>query len=115
MKRINLSAVVVLASSLVAAPAMFAAPAHISTPVHAMFSKSKMVKFTLRNDSTSEVDLEIDDASKKVVALAPGKKVDLNLAEGTRIVASNDTPNHATGSLIEQVVSSHGGATISIH
>ena len=59
-----------------------------------------------------QVDLKIGE---KVVPLAPGKTVDLNLPEGTRIVADNDTPNHASGTLIEQVISSHGGATISIH
>lgn len=112
MKRVHLSTVVVLASTLVAAPAVYAAPANVFSPVHAMFSKTKNIKFTLRNDTATEVDLKIGE---KVVPLAPGKTVDLALPEGTRIVANNDTPNHATGSLIEQVISSHSGATISIH
>jgi hypothetical protein len=112
MKRTNLFTVAVLASAIVAAPAVYAAPANIPMPIHAMFSKTKMIKLSLRNDTKSEMDLKIGD---KVVPLAPGKTLDLSLPAGTRILANNDTPNHASGSLIEEVVSEHNGATISIH
>jgi hypothetical protein len=106
------AAVAVVATSLLAVPAVYAAPAAISSPIHAMFSKTKMVKLSLRNDSGAAIDVKVGD---KVMTLAPGKPVDLSLPVGTRIVATTATPNHEAGSLIEEVVSEHNGATISIH
>jgi hypothetical protein len=112
MKRYNRFAVVAaIATSLLTAPAVYAAPAAISSPIHAMFSKTKLVKLSLRNDSGSAMDVKVGD---KVVTLAPGKPVDLSLPVGTRIVANTATPSHEAGSLIEEVVSEHNGATISI-
>jgi hypothetical protein len=112
MNRNNRFTVLALvASSLLAVPAVYAAPASISSPVHAMFSKTKLVKITLRNDSATAIDVKVED---KVVTLAPGKPVDFSLPVGTRILANTATPNHEAGSVIEQVVSDHNGATISI-
>jgi hypothetical protein len=42
------------------------------------------------------------------------KPVSLNLEVGTRIVANSATPNHPVGSLIEEVIRDHNGATIII-
>jgi hypothetical protein len=112
MKQHNrLNGVTIVVLSLLAAPAIYAAPAAISSPVHAMFSKTKLVKLSLRNDSGTAMDVKVGD---KVVTLAPGKPVDLSLPVGTRIVATTATPNHEAGSLIEEVVSEHNGVTISI-
>ncbi len=79
-----------------------------------MFSKTKSttVKLNLRNDSGSAMEIKVGD---QVMTLDPGKPITLNLPVGTRIVANSATPNHAVGSLIEEVVSDHNGATISIH
>ena len=78
-----------------------------------MFGKSKIsnVKFSIRNDSGARIEVKIED---KVMSLEPGKLVDLNLPVGTRILANTDTPNHAAGSLIEEVTKSHSGATIAV-
>jgi hypothetical protein len=85
MKQHNrLTVVTIVALSLLAAPAIYAAPAAISSPVHAMFSKTKLVKLSLRNDSGTAMDVKVGD---KVVTLDPGKPVDLSLPVGTRIVA----------------------------
>jgi hypothetical protein len=113
MKGFNRLAVVVVATSLLAAPAVYAAPASISSPVHAMFAKTKSttVKLSLRNDSGSAMEVKVGD---KVMTLDPGKPVTLNLEVGTRIVANSTTPNHPEGSLIEEVISDHNGATIVI-
>ncbi|WP_158790902.1 hypothetical protein [Granulicella sp. L60] len=113
MNRINRLAVAVIATSLLAVPSVYAAPASISSPIHAMFGRSKttMVKLSLRNDSGKPMDVKIGD---KVMTLDPGKPVDLDLPVGTRIIASTATPNHEVGSVIEEVVSSHSGATIAI-
>jgi hypothetical protein len=112
MKRYNrFTAVAIVATSLLAAPAVYAAPASISSPVHAMFSKTKLVKFSLRNDSNAAIDVKVGD---KVVTLAPGKPVDFSLPVGTRILANSATANHEAGSVIEEVISDHNGAIISI-
>jgi hypothetical protein len=113
MKRLNRLTIAVVASSLLAAPAVYAAPASISSPVHAMFGKTKTstVKLSLRNDSGAPMEVKVGD---KVMTLDPGKPVSLNLEVGTRIVANSATPNHPAGSLIEEVISDHNGATIII-
>jgi hypothetical protein len=113
MKGLNRLTIAVIATSLVAAPAVYAAPASISSPVHAMFARTKSttVKLSLRNDSGSAMEVKVGD---KVMTLDPGKPVSLTLEVGTRIVANTATPNHAAGSLIEEVVSDHNGATIII-
>ncbi len=113
MKRHNLVTVAVVATSLFAAPAIYATPASISSPVHAMFGKTKTgtVKLNLRNDSGAPLEVLVGD---KPMTLAPGKLVALDVPVGTRIVANSATPNHATGSLIEEVIKEHNGATIAI-
>jgi hypothetical protein len=113
MKRHNLLTVAVVATSLCAVPAMYAAPASISSPVHAMFGKTKTnnVKLNLRNDTTSSLQILVGD---KPMTLEPGKLVNLEVPVGTRIVANSATPNHAVGSLIEEVIKDHSGATIAI-
>jgi len=113
MKHLNRLTIAVVATSLLAAPAVYAAPASISSPIHAMFSKTKSttVKLNLRNDSGAAMEVKVGD---KVITLDPGKPVTLNLEVGTRIIANTATPNHAAGSLIEEVISDHNGATIII-
>jgi hypothetical protein len=110
LKRLTIAAV---ATSLLAVPALYAAPVSISSPVHAMFAKTKSatVKLSLRNDSGSAMEVKVGD---KVMTLDPGKPITLNLEVGTRIVANSTTPNHPAGSLIEEVISDHNGATIII-
>ncbi len=113
MKYLKRLTITVVGTSLLAAPAVYAAPASISSPVHAMFSKTKSttVKLSLRNDTGSAMEVKVGD---KVMTLDPGKPVTLNLEVGTRIVANSATPNHAVGSIIEDVTSDHNGATIVI-
>ena len=111
MNYITRFAVAVAATAVLATPAVYAAPLSITPSVHAMFGKAKTanVKFSIRNESGSPLEVKIDD---KVMTLDPGKPVDLNLPVGTRIIANTATPNHATGSLIEEVSKEHAGATI---
>jgi hypothetical protein len=113
MKFFNRLTLAVVTTSLLAAPAVYAAPASISSPVHAMFSKSKTstVKLSLRNDTGSAMEVKVGD---KVMTLDPGKPVNLDLEVGTRIVANTATPNHTVGSIIEEVIKDHNGATIVI-
>jgi hypothetical protein len=113
MKGFNRLTVAVVTTTLLAAPAVYAAPLSVSSPVHAMFAKTKSttVKLSLRNDSGSPMEVKVGD---KVMTLDPGKPVNLNLEVGTRIVANSTTPNHPAGSLIEEVIKDHNGATIVI-
>lgn len=113
MNRLNRLTIAVVTTSLLATPAVYAVPASFSSPVHAMFAKTKSttVKLNLRNDSGSPMEVKVGD---KVMTLDPGKPVSLNLEVGTRIVANSATPNHAVGSLIEEVIRDHNGATIII-
>src|ERR1700757_1271836 len=113
MKGFNRLTIAVVTTSLLAAPAVYAAPASFSSPVHAMFAKAKSttVKLSLRNDSGSAMEVMVGD---KVMTLDPGKPVTLNLEVGTRILANSTTPNRRAGSLIEEVISDHNGATIII-
>jgi hypothetical protein len=114
MNSFNRLTFAVVAIFLLAAPTVYAAPASISSPVHAMFSKTKseMVKFNLRNDSGSAMEVKVGD---EVMTLVPGKPVSLKLPVGTRIVAVTATQKSAAGSIIEEVIKQHDGATIVIH
>jgi hypothetical protein len=112
MKGLNRLTLAVVATSLLAAPAVYAAPASISSPVHAMFEKTSMVKLNLRNDSGTAMEVKVGD---KVMTLDPGKPVSLKLEVGTRIVANTATAKYPAGSLIEEVIKDHNGATIVIH
>jgi len=113
MKGFNRLTTAVVATSLLAVPAVYAAPLGISSPVYSMFARTKSttVKLSLRNDSGSAMEVKVGD---KVMTLDPGKQVTLSLEVGTRIVANSNTPNHPAGSLIEEVISDHNGATIII-
>ena len=74
-------------------------------------TKSSTVKLSLRNESGAVMEVKVGD---KVMTLDPGKPVALDLEVGTRIVANSATPNHAVGSIIEEVIKDHNGATIVI-
>jgi hypothetical protein len=113
MNGLNRLSIAVVATSLLAAPVVYAAPASISSPVHGMFAKTKSatVKLSLRNDSGSAMEVKVGE---KIMTLDPGKPVTLNLEVGTRILANSTTANHPAGSLIEEVIRDHNGATIII-
>jgi hypothetical protein len=112
MNRKNLIAIVVVATSLLASPAIYASPAGVHSPVTAMFrSQTKAVKLSVRNDSSTAIELKVND---QIMTLEAGKSLDLKVAVGTRILANNSTPNHPAGSLITEVIKEQDGATISI-
>jgi hypothetical protein len=110
MKRHNSLAVAVIVTTLLAPSAIFAAPA-IHSPVNAMFSKTKTIKFTLTNDSTSTMDLKVGD---DLVKLDPGKSLSVSLPLGARVLANSETPFHQVGSVIAEVSNSLSGAIVHI-
>ena len=93
-------AATIVASTLFVSPVIHAASLSIHSPLHAMFAKEKTVKFSLRNDSKSSVELKVGE---NLMTVAAGKTLSLNLPVGTRIVANSSTPSHPAGTLITQV------------
>lgn len=106
----------VLATSALFATTLLASPmVHASTitasPVHAMFGKTRMVKLTLVNDSSSAIEVK---AGEQVIKLDAGKPFEVKLPEGTRVVSNSTTATSVPGKLIAEVSSSIDGATIHI-
>jgi hypothetical protein len=104
----NLLAVTVVASSLLASPVSYAATA-VHSPVNAMFGKTKTIKVTLLNDSTTPVEVK---AGEQVVKLDAGKPVTLNLQPGTKVTYNTATEKQQAGALIAEINSALNGATI---
>src|SRR4051794_3379436 len=104
----NLLAVTVVATSLLASPISYAVFC-LKKKINAMFGKTKTVKLTMVNDSTTPVEVKAGD---EVVKLDAGKPVTLNLQPGTRVVYNPATYKQQAGSLIAEVSTSLNGATI---
>lgn len=105
-----IAATVVVASSLLASPAVYAATS-VHSPVQAMFGKTKTVKLTFMNDSSSTMEVK---AGEDVIKLEAGKPVTVNLTPGTRIISTTATATHEAGTLIAEVTNALNGATIHI-
>jgi hypothetical protein len=102
----------VTALALVSTPALHAATTSIASPVHAIFTKVKMVKVHLRNDSGSQIELRVGDSLMKI---ENGQTLNLNLATGTKVLTNTATPKLTAGSVIAEVAPYLDGATLSIH
>jgi len=109
-RRILLSIPLVLASGF-ASEAAYAAPAQLRSPVYAMFSKSKLVKFSLRNDGSAPLTLKVGEDT---MTLEAGKTKDLELPVGTRIFRENATATQQPPSLVAEVSKELGGVTIAL-
>jgi len=113
MNRKSVMSVMVMAASLVSASAVYAAPASVRTPVNAIYSNThgKLVKFSLRNDSSAPLKLMVGD---KEMTLTPGKPVAVELAEGEKIVAEETTANSKAGDVLATAFDGLNGATVSV-
>lgn len=111
MNRRTLFAISLAVASVFASEAVYAAPASIHTPVHAMFGKSKLVKFNLRNDGSSPLTLKVGE---ETVTLEAGKSKSLELAVGTRIVRQEAIGNQPAGALVTEVSKELSGVTIAL-
>jgi len=105
-----LAATTVVAISLLASPAVYAATS-VHSPVHAFFGKTKTVKLTFLNDTSSPMELKAGD---DIIKLEAGKPVTVNLTPGTRVVSNTATSTHEAGSLIAEINTQLNGATIHI-
>ena len=88
----------VMVASLMASEAVYAQPAAFHAPVNAMmFSHSKMVSFSVRNDSKTPITLRAGDVE---MTLDPGKSHDVKIAVGEKVVAVNTTANYPAGTVL---------------
>ncbi len=74
-----------------------------------MSAKGKTVKFSLRNDSGTAVELKVGD---QVMSLDAGKTLALKVPVGTRIVRTSSAPNHAAGELLAEASKDLNNSTI---
>jgi hypothetical protein len=110
MKRNFVIGTMVAAAAMLAGPVAFASkPASTPTLTKVAYSKSKMVSFSLRNDSKASISVR---AGEQEMTLQPGKTVSVKLAEGTQIVATNSTANYAAGAVIQVVSSGLSDSTL---
>ena len=109
MNRRLIASTLLVAASLLSASSAFASTTTIHAPVNAFFgAKSNLIKFTVRNDSASEVKLKAADSE---VTIAPGKSADMKVANGTQVIAVAGT-SHDAGSVIATVSDALKGNTL---
>ncbi len=87
-----------------------AAPVRLP-PVQAMFERTKMVSFSVRNDTGAPLELKVGESA---MTIAAGKTVPMKLAVGTRIYASADTARYKSGELLVEVTGQLSEATVGI-
>jgi hypothetical protein len=92
-------------------PALHASPASDLHPVHTFFGKAKNVQLSLRNATSSDIELRAGDT---VMKLAAGKTMSVNLPAGTRVTTNKATAAHPVGDLLFEVSPSLSGATVAI-
>jgi len=111
MKIRSAFAVSIAILGLTASTAVYAAPTSVHAPVHAMFGNPKLVTLSLRNDSSTALELKVGE---QLMTLEAGKLITLKLPVGTRILANATTPTHEAGTLLAQISGELSGATIGI-
>lgn len=111
MNRRTVFALSLAIASAFTSEAVFAAPAALHSPMHAMFAKSKLVKFSLRNDGAAPLTLK---AGEETITLEVGKTKNVELAVGTRIVRQDATGTEQAGAVIAQVSKELSGTTIAL-
>jgi hypothetical protein len=98
--------------SMFASEAVYAAPVAFHSPVHAMFSHSKMVSFSVRNDTKAPFKVK---AGASDMTLEPGKTVAVKLAVGDKVVATETTANYTAGTVIVTASSDLSDTTIAVN
>lgn len=111
MNRRTLAIAVLVVSSLVSAQAVHAAPMTLPHTMHAMFGKTKLVSFSLRNDTPTALKLKAGDS---VMIIEAGKTLAVKLPAGSSVTAEEPTPTLTAGAIIAQVTGDLSGVTIAI-
>jgi hypothetical protein len=111
MKFRNLAITAAVVTAMIAPHIVYASPVSLHAPLNAMFAKEKTVKLSLRNGSTSSVEVKVGE---ELMTLTAGQAVNLSLPVGTRIVANTDTSTVKAGTLIAQVSKELSGAVVTL-
>jgi hypothetical protein len=94
-----------------ASTAMYARTGDTPSLTYVGFAKEKTVKFSLRNDSATAMELKVGD---NVMTIDAGKTVTLNLPVGTRILTNAATTTHQAGSVITEVSRVLNNSTVAV-
>jgi hypothetical protein len=111
MKSRNFVITAAVVAAMVTPHIVYASPVNFHAPLNAMFAKEKTVKLSLKNGSTSSVEVKVGE---EVMTLTAGQAVNLNVPVGTRIVANTDTPTIKAGTLIAQVSKELSGSVLTL-
>ena len=113
LRRSMLSFALVAATTLASTPALQASPLHFpgKRPT-AVFGSGKTIPLTLRNGSGSPMELRI---GSETTTLASGEVRSVRMAEGTRVLSTENTAGHTAGSLLLEVGPNLKNATVSLH
>jgi hypothetical protein len=112
MKRLSAITAMVLGVSVLTSQAMFAAPVAKFSPMHAMFSRDKVVKFNLHNNTDAPIKLKVGDLD---VTLLPGKDVPVKLPVGAKIVVEEASTHFTQGTVLTVVSSELSDSTIRLN
>jgi len=113
MKIRSVLAIAVAVAGLATTSNIYAATRAADTPTltYVGFAKTKTIKFSIRNDSNTAMELKVGE---EIMTLDAGKTVILKLPLGTRVVTNAATPTHQVGSLVAQASSEMNGTTVAI-
>ena len=111
MKSRNLIIIAAVVAAMVTPHIVYATPVNFHAPLNAMFAKEKTVKLSLKNGSSSSVEVKVGE---EVMTLTAGQAVNLNLPVGTRIVANTDTATVKAGTLIAEVSKELSGSVVTL-
>ena len=91
---------------------LYAAPLPISSvPVRAMFGTGKMVNFSVRNDSKSELKLQ---CGEQMITVAPGQTSKLKVPSGSKVMLAEAFGDRAAGTLLTTADPILNGTTLGV-
>lgn len=112
MKFIASISPMLIALTLMAPQAAHAGVGHLDLPANAAIGKSKVVKFSLMNQSGAPLVLKDGD---DIIKLKPGKSADVKEPMGSRIVVvDGPMQSHKPGDVIVEVSGTLSGAIVHI-
>jgi hypothetical protein len=111
MKSRNFVITAAVVAAMVTPHIVYATPVNFHAPLNAMFAKEKTVKLSLKNGSSSSVEVKVGE---EVMTLTAGQAVNLNLPVGTRIIANTDTATVKAGTLIAEVSKELSGSVVTL-
>jgi hypothetical protein len=112
MKYIASFSPILIALTLMAPQAAHAKAGHLDLPVNAAIGRSKVVKFSLINESGAPLVLKDGD---DIIKLEPGKSIDVKEPMGSRIVVvDGPVRSHKPGDVIVEISGTLSGAIVHI-